>query len=100
MKSIITDWDYIYKHEEIIGHLLETPFFKKGVHLCWNMAIQDPVMYLPEDIQPDTVYNRDVYKEFVQSGDKVKYVGKISNHFFGVSLPIHLHLKGTVHGHA
>jgi hypothetical protein len=25
---------------------------------------------------------------------------KISNHFFGVSLPIHLHLKGTVHGHA
>jgi hypothetical protein len=25
---------------------------------------------------------------------------KISNHFFGVSLSIHLHLKGTVHGHA
>ena len=25
---------------------------------------------------------------------------KISNHFFGVNLPIHLHLKGTVHGHA
>jgi hypothetical protein len=38
------------------------------------MAIQDPVMYLTEEIKPDTVYNRDVYKEFVQSGDKVKYV--------------------------
>jgi hypothetical protein len=38
------------------------------------MATQDPVMYLPEDIKPDTVYNRDVYKEFAQSGDKVKYV--------------------------
>jgi hypothetical protein len=31
-------------------------------------------MYLPEDIKPDTVYNRDVYKEFAQIGDKVKYV--------------------------
>jgi hypothetical protein len=74
MKSIITDWDYIYKHEELIGKLLETPFFEKCVHLCWYMAIQDPVMYLPEEIKPDTVYNRDVYKEFAQSGDKVKYV--------------------------
>ena len=74
MTSIIADWDYIYKHEEIIGQLLETPFFEKCVHLCWNMAIQDPVMYLSADIKPDTVYNRDVYKEFAQSGDKVKYV--------------------------
>ena len=74
MKSIITDWDYIYKNEELIGKLLETPFFEKCVHLCWYMAIQDPVMYLAEEIKPDTVYNRDVYKEFVQSGDKVKYV--------------------------
>jgi hypothetical protein len=36
MKSIITDWDYIYKNEEIIGKLLETPFFEKCVHLCWQ----------------------------------------------------------------
>jgi hypothetical protein len=74
IKSIITDWDYIYKNEKLIGQLLETPFFEKCVHLCWYMAIQDPVMYLTEEIKPDTVYNRDVYKEFVQSGDKVKYV--------------------------
>jgi hypothetical protein len=74
MKSIITDWDYIYKNEELIGKLLETPFFEKCVHLCWYMAIQDPVMSLSEEIKPDTVYNRDVYKEFVQSGDKVKYL--------------------------
>jgi hypothetical protein len=43
------------------------------------MAIQDPVMYLTEEIKPDTVYNRDVYKEFVQSGDKVKYVVSYAN---------------------
>ena len=74
MKTITTDWDYIYKKEELIGKLLETSFFEKCVHLCWCMAIQDPVMYLTEEIKPDTVYNKDVYKEFVQSGDKVKYV--------------------------
>jgi hypothetical protein len=62
-----------YKNEVLIGQLLETPFFKKCVHLCWYMAIQDRAMYLTEEIKPDTVYNRDVYKEFVQSGDKVKY---------------------------
>jgi hypothetical protein len=54
-----------------MGKLLETPFFEKCAHLCWYMAIQDPVMYLTEEIKPDTVYDRDVYKEFVQSGDKV-----------------------------
>jgi hypothetical protein len=50
MKSIITDWDYIYKNEELIGKLLETPFFEKCVHLCWYMAIQDPAMYLSEEM--------------------------------------------------
>ena len=33
MKSIITDWDYIYKNEELIGQLLGTPFFKICVHV-------------------------------------------------------------------
>ena len=73
-KSIITDWDYIYKNEKLIGQLLGTPFFKTCVHLCWYMAIQEPVMYLREEIKPGTVYNRDVYRAFSQNGDNAIYV--------------------------
>jgi hypothetical protein len=43
------------------------------------MAIQDPVMYLTEEIKPGTVYNRDVYKEFVQNGDKVLGIYSVWN---------------------
>ena len=38
------------------------------------MAIQDPVMYLDEELTPDTAYDKGTYREFVKSGDKVTFV--------------------------
>ncbi|VDI02338.1 Hypothetical predicted protein [Mytilus galloprovincialis] len=38
---------------------------------CLNI---NPVMYLDEDIKPGTSIDKNTYKEFVKSGNKVKYV--------------------------
>jgi hypothetical protein len=53
---------------------METPFFEKCVNLCWHMAIQDPVMHLDKELTPDAAYDKNVYREFVKSGDKVTFV--------------------------
>lgn len=38
------------------------------------MAIQDPLMYLAEHLPPDSKFDKNEYKEFVKSGDKVKFM--------------------------
>jgi hypothetical protein len=38
------------------------------------MAIQDPVMHLDKELTPDAAYDKDVYREFVKSGNKVTFV--------------------------
>ena len=38
------------------------------------MVIQDPMMYLDEEVERDSKYDKNTYKEFVHSGDTVKYV--------------------------
>ncbi|CAC5392370.1 unnamed protein product [Mytilus coruscus] len=73
-KNILNDWDYHYKHENVMELLMETTFFEKCVHLCWSMAIQDPVMYLDDDLKAGMPLDKNTYKEFVKSGDKVVYV--------------------------
>ncbi|XP_076070127.1 uncharacterized protein LOC143041877 [Mytilus galloprovincialis] len=73
-ENMLKDWDYSRKSEMIMGDLLTTPFFAKCVHICWYMAIQEPMMYLDDKLQVDTRYNKTEYKEYVQSGDKVRYI--------------------------
>lgn len=67
-------WDYAYKSADVIELLMKTQFFEKCIKLCWCMVIQDPIMYLDEDIKPGTSIDKNTYKEFVKSGNKVKYV--------------------------
>ena len=73
-KIVLSDWEYVHKSKELVGLLTETPFFDKCVNLCWHMAIQDPVMHLDEELTPDTAYDKNVYRDFVKSGDKVIFV--------------------------
>jgi hypothetical protein len=68
---VLSDWEYIHRSKELVGFLMETPFFERCVKLCWHMAIQDPVMHLDEELTPDTAYDKSIYREFVKSGDKV-----------------------------
>jgi hypothetical protein len=48
-------------------------------------------------------FNSHIKRE-IRTGNRLKKIARTKRsstaHFFGVSLPIHLHLKGTVHGHA
>lgn len=71
---VLHDWEYEYKNEHLVLSLMKTPFFEKCIRLCWLMAIQDPNMHLEEDIQPGSKFDKNIYKEFVRSGDKVRYV--------------------------
>ncbi|CAC5392359.1 unnamed protein product [Mytilus coruscus] len=73
-KNIMKDWHYSHKSEMFMKKLMTTPFFERCVHLCWYMAIQEPMMYLDDKLQIDTKYNKTEYKEYVQSGDKVRYI--------------------------
>ncbi|CAG2254448.1 unnamed protein product [Mytilus edulis] len=73
-KNILNGWDYHYQHEQIIQLLMETTFFEKCVYLCWSMAIQEPVMYLDDDLKEGIPLDKNTYKEFVKSGDTVVYV--------------------------
>ncbi|VDI01004.1 Hypothetical predicted protein, partial [Mytilus galloprovincialis] len=73
-KNVLENWDYGHKSEIVLQELITTPFFHKCVHLCWCMAIQDPLMYLAERLSPDTKFDKNEYKEFVKSGDKVKFM--------------------------
>ena len=72
--KILKEWDYADKNKELMVSLMQTDFFKKCVFLCWSMTLQDPVMYLDKDINPGSKYDKNTYKEFVQSGDTVRYV--------------------------
>ncbi|XP_076070123.1 uncharacterized protein LOC143041874 [Mytilus galloprovincialis] len=73
-KNILNDWDYHHKHENVTQLLMETTFFEKCVYLCWSMAIQEPVMYLDDDLKEGIPLDKNTYKEFVKSGDTVVYV--------------------------
>ncbi|XP_063414617.1 uncharacterized protein LOC134696633 [Mytilus trossulus] len=86
-ENILENWDYCYKSAMFMEELLKTPFFDKCVHLCWYMAIQEPMMYLDHKLQVDTKYNKTEYKEYVQSGDKVRYI---------VWPALYLHEKGPL----
>ncbi|VDI74532.1 Hypothetical predicted protein, partial [Mytilus galloprovincialis] len=73
-KNAIDDWKYKFKNINVMQLLLTSEFFEKCVHLCWSMVIQDPKMYLDEDLTPNTPFDKNTYKEFVRSGDRVAYV--------------------------
>ncbi|XP_071126089.1 interaptin-like [Mytilus edulis] len=86
-EDILKDWQYSRKSEMFMEELLKTPFFEKCVNMCWYMAIQEPMMYLDDKLQIDTRYNKTEYKEYVQSGDKVRYI---------VWPALYLHEKGPL----
>ncbi|XP_076071634.1 uncharacterized protein LOC143043021 [Mytilus galloprovincialis] len=73
-KNATDDWKYKFKNVDVMQLLMTSEFYEKCVHLCWSMVIQDPKMYLDEDLLPDTPFDKNTYKEFVRSGDRVAYV--------------------------
>lgn len=73
-RNVMDDWNYKYKNEKLIQLLMTSSFFKKCVYICWSMAIQDPVMYLDEDIPADTQIDKNTYKEFADRGNTVAFV--------------------------
>ncbi|XP_076070132.1 uncharacterized protein LOC143041881 [Mytilus galloprovincialis] len=73
-RNVMDDWNYNYKNEKVMQLLMTSSFFEKCVYICWSMAIQDPVMYLDEDVQAETQIDKNTYKEFVKSGNTVAFV--------------------------
>ncbi|CAC5416650.1 GOLGB1 [Mytilus coruscus] len=73
-RNVMDDWNYNYKNEKVMQLLMTSSFFEKCVHICWSMTIQDPVMYLDEDVPADTQIDKNTYKEFVKSGNTVAFV--------------------------
>ncbi|VDI28449.1 tripartite motif-containing protein 66 [Mytilus galloprovincialis] len=73
-RNVMNDWNYNYKNEKVMQLLMTSPFFEKCVNICWSMAIQDPVMYLDEDVPVDTQIDKNTYKEFVKNGNTVAFV--------------------------
>ncbi|CAC5424417.1 unnamed protein product [Mytilus coruscus] len=73
-KMVLHEWEYDHKNEKLTSSLLKTSFFQHCVHLCWFVAIQDPMMYLDEDVHEGTGFDKNVYKEFVRSGNTVRYI--------------------------
>lgn len=71
---MLNEWDYPLKKEEVMKDLVSSTFYEKCVELCWYMAIQDPVMYLDENTSPGTEIDKNTYREFTKSGEKVMYV--------------------------
>lgn len=67
-------WEYEHKNENLILDLLKTPFFERCIKLCWFIALQDPMMHLEEDLSTGAAFDKNVFKEFVQSGNCVNYV--------------------------
>ncbi|XP_063414689.1 transcription intermediary factor 1-alpha-like [Mytilus trossulus] len=72
--NAMDDWNYNHKNENVIQLLMASSFFEKCVYICWSMVIQDPVMYLDEDVPADTEIDKNTYKEFVKSGNTVAFV--------------------------
>ncbi|CAC5416656.1 unnamed protein product [Mytilus coruscus] len=72
--NVMKDWDYCNKSDILMQHLVKTAFFDKCVHLCWFMAIQEPKMFLDQKLLPGDKFDKNEYKEFVKSGDKVGYI--------------------------
>ncbi|CAG2254449.1 unnamed protein product [Mytilus edulis] len=73
-KMVLQDWEYEHKNENLILDLLKTPFFERCIKLCWFIALQDPMMHLEEDLSSGAAFDKNVFKEFVQSGNCVDYV--------------------------
>ncbi|XP_071126082.1 uncharacterized protein [Mytilus edulis] len=73
-KIVLQGWEYEHKNENLILDLLKTPFFERCIKLCWFIALQDPMMHLEEDITPGSAFDKNIFKEFVQSGNCVNYV--------------------------
>ncbi|VDI68012.1 Hypothetical predicted protein [Mytilus galloprovincialis] len=73
-KMVLHEWEYEHRNEKLITSLLKTSFFKQCLHLCWFIAIQDPMMHLDEDVHEGTGFDKNIYKEFVQSGNTVRYI--------------------------
>ncbi|XP_063413945.1 uncharacterized protein LOC134696206 isoform X2 [Mytilus trossulus] len=72
--NVLKEWEYCNKSDTLMQHLIKTTFFNKCVHLCWFMCIQEPMMFLHQKLLPGETFNKNEYKEFVKSGNKVGYI--------------------------
>ncbi|VDI41418.1 Hypothetical predicted protein [Mytilus galloprovincialis] len=59
---------YRWSDETIVYRITQQKFFEKCITLSWLMAVQDPEMYLDEDVKQGTNFDKDHYREYTKSG--------------------------------
>lgn len=59
--------------QEILFHIRKTEFTEKCVMICWLMVVQDPEMFIDDDMSPSERFNKDIYREYTQSGTKIAF---------------------------
>ncbi|CAC5361569.1 unnamed protein product [Mytilus coruscus] len=59
--------------QELLFHIRNTEFTEKCVMICWLMVVQDPEMFIDDDMSPGERFNKDIYREYTQSGTKIAF---------------------------
>ncbi|XP_063416074.1 centrosome-associated protein CEP250-like [Mytilus trossulus] len=59
--------------KKILELIMSTSFFTKCFKLCWKMVVQDPPMFLDEGPQKDKAFDKNVFREYTNSGTKVVF---------------------------
>ncbi|XP_063413994.1 uncharacterized protein LOC134696241 [Mytilus trossulus] len=59
--------------QELLSHIRKTEFTEKCVMVCWLMVVQDPEMFIDDDMSPSERFNKDIYREYTQSGTKIAF---------------------------
>lgn len=78
---------YEKAQKSLLKRLIETKYAERCVVICWLMVVQDPEMYLDDDIKTGSLVNKDCYREYTKSGAKVD---------FNVWPALYLHINGPL----
>ncbi|XP_076071716.1 uncharacterized protein LOC143043183 [Mytilus galloprovincialis] len=64
---------YKWMKDDIVRQITKLTFFEKCVTVCWLMVVQDPEMYIADNLRPGMKFNKEHYREYTKSGPKVDY---------------------------
>ena len=57
----------------LVKQIIGSEFGQKCVAICWFMVVQDPEMYIDGDLKPGIQFDRDVYRVYTRSGNRVAF---------------------------
>ncbi|CAG2190202.1 unnamed protein product [Mytilus edulis] len=64
---------YKWMKDDIVRQITKLTFFEKCVTVCWLMVVQDPEMYIADNLRHGMKFDKDHYREYTKSGPKVDY---------------------------